>query len=388
MKQHNLNAVRASHYPTTSTWPSCATSSGSTWSTRRTSRPTLARPRCATTPASVPRSSSGSSAWCAATCTTLDHHVVARQRVGRRTPARRGRSAGAQPGSEPAAALRGAAHARPLRAAPVTDVVCPMYTPIDEIVAWAESGRDLRRPLIMCEYSHAMATPTLVVGLLGGVRVDPRPAGGFIWEWVEHGLPRDVGADGAPVGAVPGGRISWGFRRRLRRDAHDANFICDGLVSADRVPHPAMREVHHVGRPVTVEPSSVDDSCGSTTGRWFSGLADLRARFELTVDGAVVERGELDVPEIAPRSSAHVAVPLRLPRSRPVPRCICWCAGPSVVPLPGAQPAMRSATTSSPSTQRCRPADRRPRASRQLALRSPARWTWRHCGGSRRCSGH
>ena len=39
--------------------------------------------------------------------------------------------------------------------APVTDVICPMYPSIDALVAWSkrEAGR---KPLIMCEYSHAM----------------------------------------------------------------------------------------------------------------------------------------------------------------------------------------------------------------------------------------
>src|SRR6185436_13562124 len=43
------------------------------------------------------------------------------------------------------------------RGASVTDVVCPMYPPIERIVDWATSPVEGdERPLILCEYSHAM----------------------------------------------------------------------------------------------------------------------------------------------------------------------------------------------------------------------------------------
>lgn len=197
--------------------------------------------------------------------------------------------------------------------APVTDVVCPMYSPIDDIVAWARSGRDTRRPLILCEYSHAM-------GNSNGSLSDYWEAfesthglqGGFIWEWLEHGLERD-GLEGDGLG--PGGRTAWGYGGDFGDHPNDTNFICDGLVAADRTPHPAMREVHHVGRPVRV--AWADDRrrrLRVQNRRWFSGIEDLRATWELTVDGRVVEQGQFEVPGIDARHDAVVSLPCRVPR--------------------------------------------------------------------------
>jgi beta-galactosidase len=196
-------------------------------------------------------------------------------------------------------------------AAPVTDVVCPMYPSIDDIVAWARSGRDPRRPLILCEYSHAMGNSNgSLSDYWSAIESTHGLQGGFIWEWLEHGLVRD-----GEVGDGPGGRVSWGYGGDFGDTPHDSNFICDGLVSAAREPHPAMREVHHIGRPASVD--WADDRRRRLrvhNRRWFTTLSDLRATWLLLVDGEIVDRGALDVPDVAPRSSVVLTLPRRLPR--------------------------------------------------------------------------
>ncbi len=204
-------------------------------------------------------------------------------------------------------------------AAPETDVVCPMYAPIDDIVAWAESGRDDRRPLILCEYSHAMGNSNgSLSDYWAAIESTHGLQGGFIWEWLDHGLERDPRADGTAIGTGPGGVTSWGYGGDFGDHPNDANFICDGLVSADRTPHPAMREVHWVGRPVSVEwVSETRRRLVVTNRRWFTGLEDLRAIWALRIDGRVVDRGELHLPEVAPRGSATIPSPVRSPRVPP-----------------------------------------------------------------------
>ncbi|MFN7149240.1 MAG: glycoside hydrolase family 2 TIM barrel-domain containing protein [Microthrixaceae bacterium] len=193
--------------------------------------------------------------------------------------------------------------------APATDVVCPMYAPIDTIVEWARAGRDRRRPLVLCEYSHAMGNSNgSLADHWAAFESTPGLQGGFIWEWLDHGLVRD----GAGTG--PGGRTSWGYGGDFGDHPNDANFICDGLVSPDRVPHPAMREVHWVGRPVTVAWDSVARRrLRISNRRWFQGLGDLVAHWSVAVDGTVVDSGELEVPEVGPRAAVVVARPCRVP---------------------------------------------------------------------------
>lgn len=200
--------------------------------------------------------------------------------------------------------------------APVSDIVCPMYAPIDDIVERANWSGDDRRPLILCEYSHAMGNSN---GSLGdywdAFRSTRGLQGGFIWEWLDHGIPLP-GRSVTPLGARQPEPV-WGYGGDFGAGPdgerpNDGNFICDGLVSADRVPHPAMAEVAHVGRPVQLE---VRDAARGrlrlTNVRHFVDTADLRCSWELLVDGAVAERGDLDVVPIAPGGIASARVGFR-----------------------------------------------------------------------------
>jgi beta-galactosidase len=180
-----------------------------------------------------------------------------------------------------------------------SDVVCPMYAPIDSIRDYGESGLG-DRPLILCEYSHAMGNSN---GSLADywqvITTTPGLQGGFIWEWKDHGLRRQL-ADGT-------WRLAYGGD--FGDTPHDGNFVADGLVSSDVVPHPAMREVAWVYRPVTVEAGRRRGTLRVTNRQSFVGLRDYTARWELLVDGEVVRRGRLTLPDIAPRSSVEIPVP-------------------------------------------------------------------------------
>lgn len=76
---------------------------------------------------------------------------------------------------------------------PQTDIVCPMYATIGEIVAYAEKPDNRNRPLIMCEYAHAMGNS---LGNLqdywDAIEAHPQLQGGFIWDWVDQGLEKPV----------------------------------------------------------------------------------------------------------------------------------------------------------------------------------------------------
>lgn len=198
-------------------------------------------------------------------------------------------------------------------AAPVTDLVCPMYAPVDRIRQWARTTRDRRRPLILCEFGHSM-------GNAGGLDDYARAfdevtglQGGFIWEWCDHALrlpDGTLGYDGdlpRPPRAGPG-RTGSGVGPVGRGDA---NFCCDGLVSADREPHPLLVEYAHLNQPLGVAWDG--EQLQLANRRWFGGLDDLRLWWEMRLDGSVVDGGELDVPgsvaEWAPRSTIDVDLP-------------------------------------------------------------------------------
>lgn len=183
-----------------------------------------------------------------------------------------------------------------------TDVVCPMYAPIDAIVAYGKKSAG-KRPLIMCEYSHAMGNSN---GSLSdywhAFENTPGLQGGFVWEWKDHGLTQTTSS----------GATRFAFGGQFGDTPNDGNFVADGLVHADLTPHPAMRELAWVHRPVWV-------TLGGTRNQrhliirnrqWFTDLAPYVATWELIVDGESVRRGKLAVPTVAPDSSVVIDLPV------------------------------------------------------------------------------
>jgi beta-galactosidase len=157
-----------------------------------------------------------------------------------------------------------------------------MYAAVEDIEAWAAQG-DHPRPLILCEYSHAMGNSN--GGLADYFAAFERHAalqGGFVWEWIDHGIRR-TDARGRPY---------WAYGGDFGETPHDANFCADGLVWPDRTPHPALHELKFLARPVSVE--QLEEGRFRIRSRQdFAGLDRFRGAWELAVDGEVVRTGEL-----------------------------------------------------------------------------------------------
>jgi beta-galactosidase len=189
---------------------------------------------------------------------------------------------------------------------PATDLVCPMYPTIEAIRTYGESGLG-ERPLIMCEYSHAMGNSNgSLADYWDVITSTPGLQGGFLWEWKDHGLRHALLDDphrlryGGEFGDTP----------------NDCNFVADGLVSADLEPHPAMAEVAWVYRPVTVAlhgKSGQAKKLRITNRQSFLDLSAMRLMWTLRVDGEVVREGLLRVPPVAPQRSVDLALPCAIP---------------------------------------------------------------------------
>lgn len=178
--------------------------------------------------------------------------------------------------------------------APVSDIVCPMYTSVDDIVAWAAATTDRRRPLILCEYGHAMGSAGGLADYAEAFESTRGLQGGFVWEWCDHALMRSDG--------------TLGYGGDFGETIHDANFCCDGLVAADRTVRPLLRHLAELHQPLAI---SVDGaSLRIENRRWFGDLADLWLRWSL-LDGGGVEigRGTFDDVTVGPRSTVEVPLP-------------------------------------------------------------------------------
>lgn len=177
-----------------------------------------------------------------------------------------------------------------------TDVVCPMYPSVDDIIAHARDSSD-PRPLIMCEYAHAMGNSCgNLKEYWEAIETWHGLQGGFIWEWIDHGL-RET-ANGIPY---------WAYGGDFGEDRHDANFVCDGLCWPDRTPHSSLIEYKKVIQPVAV--TRVRGSRFRIHNKaWFTTLAYLRCEWELLLNGEVVQRGKVAGLEVAPQSHAETVI--------------------------------------------------------------------------------
>jgi beta-galactosidase len=189
-----------------------------------------------------------------------------------------------------------------------TDIVCPMYAPIDAIRAYGESG-DGTRPLILCEYSHAMGNSNgSLADYWDVITSTPGLQGGFLWEWKDHGIRQ----------TLPDGTVRLAYGGQFGDTPNDGNFVADGLVSSDVHPHPAMREVAWVYRPVMVDrvgkhKKHKHPQVRIANRQAFSGLQWLTAEYELLVDGDVAARGVWKLPAVEPMSAVKVPLPCEVP---------------------------------------------------------------------------
>ena len=159
---------------------------------------------------------------------------------------------------------------------------------------------DARRramPFIMCEYGHAMGNGP------GGLSEYqelfdryPRCQGGFIWEWIDHGIRVET----------PDGEF-FGYGGDFGEELHDGNFVADGLLFPDRTPSPGLAEYKKVIEPVRIV--SMPDGLWIVNRYDFSGLSHLRFTWSLEGEGVELAAGELAVPDIAPGERATVPLP-------------------------------------------------------------------------------
>ncbi len=93
-----------------------------------------------------------------------------------------------------------------------------------------------QRPLILCEYAHAMGNSLgNFADYWQAFREYPRLQGGFIWDWADQAI-RKTFADGS---------VGWAYGGDFGDKPNDRQFCMNGLVFPDRTPHPSLVEAKH-----------------------------------------------------------------------------------------------------------------------------------------------
>ncbi len=153
----------------------------------------------------------------------------------------------------------------------------------------------------MCEYEHAMNNSCGDLDRYWRlIESTPGLQGGFMWDWVDQALVQQLG-DGHE-------RLAYGGD--FGDEPNDGPFCLNGLVAADRTPHPSLLEAAVVLQPVGFE--SLGGGVVRITNKHdFTDLAEVAdVEWSVGVDGSYVERGTLGRLSLAPGESIDVAVPV------------------------------------------------------------------------------
>ena len=169
------------------------------------------------------------------------------------------------------------------------DIFCPMYYDYGSCDKYSQG--DNPRPLIQCEYAHAMGNS------MGGfkeywdmVRKYPKYQGGFIWDFVDQGL-RVKNKQGKTIYAYGG---DFG-----RYPTSDHNFNCNGIINPDRKPNPHANEVRYYYQNIWA--TAKDLKAGEVevyNENFFKSLDDVELQWTLESEGKVLANGRnaLDIP--------------------------------------------------------------------------------------------
>ncbi|MFC7879922.1 glycoside hydrolase family 2 TIM barrel-domain containing protein, partial [Isoptericola sp. NPDC057391] len=181
----------------------------------------------------------------------------------------------------------------------------------------ADSARQRSKPFLLCEYAHAMGNgPGALDQYRELVDTHPRLHGGFVWEWRDHGLRT----------RTPDGVEYFAYGGDFGEVVHDGNFVMDGMVLSDDTPSPGLTEFWHVERPVVVRPAggAASGSVEVWNRRHTADTGDLVLRWRVEHDGEEVASGEAAMAgdDGAPVAAGERAVvglldPASLPEASP-----------------------------------------------------------------------
>src|SRR6266545_4938097 len=175
-------------------------------------------------------------------------------------------------------------------------------------------------PLILCEYSHAMGNSS------GGLKeywdlfyAGTNAQGAFVWDWVDQGIRLPVPGE-YRVNSKSGTFLAyggwWEDKSGIR---NDNNFNNNGLVAADRTPHPGLWAIKYVYR--YLHASAVDLAQGRIQVKnWFfftNPKDPAEGSWEVRAGGRTVASGKLPALDIEPLEEKEFT--LALPKLDPQP---------------------------------------------------------------------
>lgn len=156
-----------------------------------------------------------------------------------------------------------------------TDILCPMYARVESdllipavpkwgIKKWISLPGE-QRPLILCEYAHAMGNSLgNYADYWQAFRDYPRLQGGFVWDWADQAITK----------TFDDGSVGWAYGGDFGDKPNDRQFCMNGLVFPDRRPHPSLIEAMHAQQYFQFALVSQNPLCISLTSEYLFRTTD------------------------------------------------------------------------------------------------------------------
>lgn len=181
-----------------------------------------------------------------------------------------------------------------------SDIQAPMYHSIEHIVEYAEKNTD--KPLILCEYAHAMGNS---VGNLqdywDAIEKHKSLQGGFIWDWVDQGL-LETSEEGEEYFAYGGDYPHAPVKS-------DSNFCINGLVQANRSINPHIWEVKKVYQNIKIKAVDLERGKFVIQNKYdFTNLSQFEFSWQLKDDEGLIDEGILQALDVEPHASQEFKI--------------------------------------------------------------------------------
>lgn len=164
-----------------------------------------------------------------------------------------------------------------------TDIYCPQYPGVNALRRYKEKKQT--KPFISSEYSHAMGNSNGNLADLWDIFNEDRHdqlQGGYIWDWIDQAL----------VKKDTDGSTFWAYGGDYGKDMpSDNNFVCNGIISADYTPHPAMEEVKYAYQNILFK--KVSGGYEISNYHDFADMSDYEIVWKVSKDGKNIKSGRL-----------------------------------------------------------------------------------------------
>ena len=191
---------------------------------------------------------------------------------------------------------------------PGVDMISRMYSPIEDMVAWANHPID-KRPVIWCEYAHSMGNSLgNFYKFWDAIRANKRMIGAFIWDWTDQGI----------LQTDENGSRYWAYGGDFGDKINSGNFCINGVISADQKPKPVTWEVKKIQQPVEMKAAMLERG-DIYVKNWhhFTDLSIYDISWDMEENGKVIQNGDLKSISTKPTETERINIPFEMPELKP-----------------------------------------------------------------------